>query len=89
MARDQLNLDQIGKVDALIHCAGTFGGLKQYSTEGLGSQKTYLKNIELVRSYCEKVGIQTLFNISSSSLCNSCNFSISSNYYEYEYIKKK
>lgn len=80
-------LSRISPCEMLVHSAGTFGGLKQYTEKGIPSQQQYLENLaRLVNDFSDSGG-KLAINISSATLANERNSERDSPYYDYFYLK--
>lgn len=86
---NEVNLNKLPPCDVFIHCAGTFGGLKQYTGNEILAAPDYLLNMEKVVNHLEKNETKMLINISSSSVGNNQNFNKTSNYFEYVSLKSE
>jgi nucleoside-diphosphate-sugar epimerase len=75
--------------EMLVHSAGTFGGLKQYTENGLPSQQRYLENLtRLINNFSDNGGTLAV-NISSATLANKGNSENDSPYYDYFCLKTR
>lgn len=86
---DKLKLAELKSTNVFIHSSGTFGGLKQYTENGIPSQSIYLNNLKRICAKLNNIGCSRIINISSAALSNVKNFKPNSSYFEYVSLKKE